>query len=234
MGNESVGKALSEEHKVFTVIILLSTLLLTVLLLQEKMTQSCGETLFALIPGTVRKTLFQVVSLITTTGFATADYMLWPLSSNMILLFLMFCGGCAGSTAGGFKIVRLLILAKSVVAELKRSIYPRSVQLVKLDHKKLGLEAWRNCIGFSIIFFATLFSVALFLPLICKMDLTTALFSSVTAISNVGPGFGACGPSGSFAWMNTPSKLLLSLEMIAGRLELYTILILFMPSFWKR
>ena len=224
----------SEEHKVFTVIILLSTLLLTVLLLQEKMTQSCGETLFALIPGTVRKTLFQVVSLITTTGFATADYMLWPLSSNMILLFLMFCGGCAGSTAGGFKIVRLLILAKSVVAELKRSIYPRSVQLVKLDHKKLGLEAWRNCIGFSIIFFATLFSVALFLPLICKMDLTTALFSSVTAISNVGPGFGACGPSGSFAWMNTPSKLLLSLEMIAGRLELYTILILFMPSFWKR
>ncbi len=224
----------SEEHKVFTFIVLLSTCVLTILLVHQKYVQTNAETFLPLVPGAIRKTLFQVISIITTTGFATDDYMLWPLSSSMLILFLMFSGGCAGSTSGGFKVVRLLILAKSVVAELKRSIYPRSVQLVKLDNKKIGEEAWRNTIGFSIIFFATLFSVALFLPFLCKMDFATALFSSVTAISNVGPGFGQCGPSGSFAWMNPPSKMLLALEMIAGRLELYTILILFMPSFWKR
>lgn len=224
----------SEEHKVFSLLVLSGTLLVTILLVQQKMIQEPGSSFYEHIPSGIRIAFFQVVSLITTTGFATADYMLWPVSTNMILLFLMLIGGCAGSTAGGFKVVRLLIMVKSVIAELKRSIYPRSVQLVKLDNKRIEEEAWRNTIGFSIIFFAALFLVALLLPLLCEMDLVTALFSSVTAISNVGPGFGPCGPSGNFAWMNTPAKLLLALEMIAGRLELYTILILFMPSFWKR
>lgn len=224
----------SEEHKVFTGMVLGSSLLIAVLLLFSKFQSTVDFHLVKEIPDALRKSVFQVVSLISTTGFSTADYMEWPKSTHMLILFLMFSGACAGSTAGGFKVVRLLIMAKSAIAELKRCVYPRSVQLVKLDRTRIGNEAWRNAIGFSIIYFAVLFFTAFLLPFLCEMDPLTALSASITAISNVGPGLGKLGPSENFAWVGTPAKLLLALEMIAGRLELYTILILFMPSFWKR
>ena len=223
----------SEEHKVFTLIVAISSVVIAAALILQKC-PSTATVFFKLIPQALRQSIFQVVSLISTTGFATADFILWPVSTHIIILFLMFSGACAGSTSGGFKVVRLLIAAKSVFAELKRCIYPRSVQLIKLDRKKVEEEAWRNTIGFTFIYAGVLFAVALILPFISDMSPLTALSASITAISNVGPGFGELGPSGSFAFVGTPAKLLLSLVMIAGRLELYTILILFMPSFWKR
>ena len=223
----------SEEHKVFTLIVAITSIIIATALVLQKNPATAAE-LIKLIPGALRQSIFQVVSLISTTGFATADFMLWPVCTHMIILFLMFSGACAGSTAGGFKVVRLLIAAKSIFAELKRCIYPRSVQLIKLDRKKVEEEAWRNTIGFTFIYAGVLFAVALILPFISNMSPLTALSASITAISNVGPGLAELGPSGSFAFIGTPAKLLLSLEMIAGRLELYTILILFMPSFWKR
>lgn len=224
----------SEEHRAFTKIVVCASLLIaTVLFLQRFRTESAKDIFFS-IGEALRYSIFQVVSTISTTGFATMDYMSWPSSLHLVILFLMFCGACAGSTAGGFKVARILIMVKSVAAELKRSIYPRSVQLIKLDKKKVEVEAWRNTIGFAIIFCAILIFVALLLPFISNMTPMEAIFASATSISNVGPGYGAQGPSGNFASIGSMAKLLLSLEMIAGRLELYTILILFMPSFWKR
>ena len=128
----------SEEHKVFTGAVLSFSLLIAAVLVFSQYQPGTLNKLPGLAGEALRKSIFQVISLITTTGFSTADYMTWPVCTHLLLLFLMFSGACAGSTAGGFKVVRLLIMAKSVVAELKRCIYPRSIQLIRLDTKKGG------------------------------------------------------------------------------------------------
>lgn len=181
-----------------------------------------------------RASVFQVVSIITSTGFATANYELWPTATCVILFGLMFIGGCGGSTAGGMKCVRVMLLGKYGFSEIKRCFFPRMIPDIRLNQTRLEMTAIQKTVGFFALFVSLYFVFVLILPLVCEMDMLTAISSSITCLSNIGPGFGSIGPAESFSWMNAPAKLLLTVEMVIGRLELFTVLVLFMPSYWRK
>lgn len=180
-----------------------------------------------------RYSFFQVASVITTTGYATADFNMWPVFSQTILLLLMFIGSCAGSTGGGIKIIRISILIKSALREIKRTISPNSVVSLKNDGKPLDRETVSGVVAYFIVYMLV-FIVSILLVSLDKADLTTTVTSVIATINNIGPGLGAVGPSGNFADFSIFSKLILSIDMLAGRLELYPILILFTSFTWKK
>jgi len=180
-----------------------------------------------------RYAIFQVGSIITTTGFITADYSLWPAFSQTILMLLIFVGAMAGSTGGGIKISRVVILLKTVLKELRHQLRPRSVSALKLDGKSVDEKTFLGIMSFmSIYVFVYVGSILL----VSLNDLSFATnFSAVaTCINNVGPGLEGVGPVNNFSVFNNLSKLVLSVDMLAGRLELLPIITLFTPSTWKR
>lgn len=180
-----------------------------------------------------RTAFFQVVSMMSTTGFTTSDYEAWGLPGLQgIILFLMFCGGCGGSTAGGLKLARLLVVSKQSLGEMKRRLFPHLMPNVQISGTRLEMPVVRQTMAFLFLYIATISCATLLLPFICSMDFGTAFSLSVTAISNVGPGFGGISPANTCAWLSAPAKYLVSFIMIAGRLELYTVFLIFMPSFW--
>lgn len=183
---------------------------------------------------TVRNASFQVASLVSTTGFSTADHNLWPEAAKMVLLILMIIGGCAGSTAGGIKVVRFGILVKLAKRSIAQAFEPRKVKVVRFEHK--GIEesmlhaiAVYACVYFILILIGTL--VLSFDPSYTLLEHFTA---SLTCVNNVGPGLGAVGPAGNFSGYSAFSKLFMSFLMLAGRLELYPILILLHVEMYKR
>ena len=178
--------------------------------------------------------LFQVVSIATTTGFSTANYSLWPTAAGLVIFGLMLMGGCGGSTSGGIKCMRIILLSKFSVSELRRNIFPHAMQNIRLNGERQSPLTINRVLGFVLIYMTTCFVFQLLLTFFCDMDLLTALTGSVSYIGNVGPAFGMLGPDRTAAWMTPPAKLLMALEMLIGRLELYTVLIFFLPSFWKR
>ncbi len=181
----------------------------------------------------LRDAFFQVVSIGTTTGFASADYLLWPLLSQCILLFFMLLGACAGSTAGGFKVMRVVILFRMTLIELKRLVHPNMVDRVRMDTNTVRPEVVNGVVAFAVLFIAFLFFGGLF-SMAFGHDFVTSFSAAATALSNVGPGFGAVGPTFNFAFFEDPVKIVLSMLMLLGRLEIFTILLLFMPMFWKK
>ncbi|MGI6236634.1 MAG: TrkH family potassium uptake protein [Candidatus Excrementavichristensenella sp.] len=193
----------------------------------------------AIFPGlgdwweALRQGYFQVASIITTTGYATVDFHLWPQFARCLLALLMLLGACAGSTGGGIKIVRVTVLGKSVAREIKRCIRPRSVVTVKMDGNALEEET----IGqIQVFFFAYLLVIAL-AALVVSLDgfsLEVNLTAALATLSNVGPGLGMIGPTGNFSGFSHLSKVVLSLCMLIGRLEIYPILILLAPSSWRK
>ncbi len=226
---------LSEEFRFFAFMMVGATLIIATSLFFSDITDPMSGDRYHMAPWlSIRAAMFQVVTLATTTGFGTADYTLWPTSCGMILIGVMFMGACGGSTAGGIKCVRVMLLGKFCTSELRRCIFPRSLQDIRLNGKRVETPVLNKALGFLLIYIMTFFLFALILPMVCKMDLVTALSASLTSISNVGPGFGQISPVQTFAWMNIPAKLLLSLEMLIGRLELYTMLVIFLSSFWKK
>ncbi len=181
----------------------------------------------------LRHAAFQVSSIITTTGFATTDFNLWPDLSRMILLMLMFIGGCAGSTAGGLKVSRVLILSRMIRREFRRMLHPRSVNTVKMDGKQLDdttLNGVSTYFAIYILCFAVIFLVISFEPFGFETNFTAA----ASCFNNVGPGLGAVGPMGSYAGYSVLSKYILSLAMLLGRLEIYPLLLMFMPVTWSK
>ena len=180
-----------------------------------------------------RDAIFQVVTLITTTGYATADYLLWPPLLGLILLLLMFIGSSAGSTAGGVKIVRVSLLFKNSFTELKRIIHPNGVINVKYNNKTVHPNIMNGIMGFFILY---VFIVALssLIMTLSTESVTTSVSAVITSISNVGPGFGKIGPMDSFSGLSDFAKLFLAFLMLVGRLELFTVLVLFTRSFWKK
>lgn len=180
-----------------------------------------------------RYSFFQVSSIITTTGYATADFNMWPVFSQIILIILMFTGSCAGSTGGGIKIVRISILVKTALREIKKSISPKSVVSVKSDGKSLDREAVSGVGAYFIVYMLVLLLSVLLVSL-DKADITTTVTSVIATLNNVGPGLGAVGPTGNFSDFSILSKLILSLDMLAGRLELYPVLMLFTSAAWKK
>lgn len=189
--------------------------------------------IFKTIGESLRHSSFQVVSIITTTGYATTDFNLWPLFSKMILLSLMFFGGCAGSTAGGMKNIRFLLLFKVIRRELLKIIHPKAVYTVKFGDKSVDEDTLKGITSFFFIYMAICLGAILIVSLE-GFDTMTTISSVATSIGNVGPGLEAVGPMGSFVNFSDLSKIVLSMCMIIGRLEIYPILLLFVPEFWKK
>ena len=181
----------------------------------------------------LRYAYFQVTTIISTTGFATADFDKWPEFSRWILVLLMFGGACAGSTAGGLKISRVIILFKSFLYELKQLILPTRVKRIWFEGKAVSDQTVRSV----LIYFETYLVILGLSVLIISLDghdLTTNLTASLACISNIGPGLSLVGPTGNFAFFSVPSKLLLIFEMLLGRLEIFPVMFLFAPSVWRR
>lgn len=181
----------------------------------------------------VRKSTFQVVSIITTTGYGTADYEQWRFSSHVILFILMFMGGCAGSTGGGMKIIRSLILIKFGLNEIKRLIHPQAVLPVRVGNMAISREIVTNVAGFFLLYI-TLFVVGIIVMSGLGLNFETSFGSVAATINNIGPGLGDVGPTDNYSQIPVFGKWFLSFLMLAGRLEVFTVLILFTPSFWRK
>lgn len=179
-----------------------------------------------------RYSAFQVASIITTTGYATADYMLWPEFSRCVLVALMIIGACASSTGGGIKVSRLLISLKSIYKEIKQMLHPKSVNVVKLNKKKLGEDTIRNVYVY-LLAYITLAIVSVLIVSLDNFDFETTVGSVITALGNVGPGLGMTGPVGSFADYSLLAKFVFCLDMLAGRLEIFPFLMLF-SYIWRK
>lgn len=184
----------------------------------------------------LRDATFQIVSFITTTGYCTADYTQWHIITIMLLFLAMFICACGGSTTGGIKCVRILLMGKYAGTELRRCLFPHMVQDVRLNDVRCEASTIHKTIAFCALFITMFLVFATVLTCLIPDGITfeTALSASLTCLANVGPGFGNLGPLYTFSWMTPAAKLLLAFEMILGRLELYTVLVLFLPSFWKK
>lgn len=181
----------------------------------------------------LRYAFFQVASIISTTGFATADYVLWPQLSRLVLVLLMFCGACAGSTGGGIKCSRVLMLLRAIRREIHQIAHPRSVEVVKLDGKVAEESTVHSVLVFVGCYGLILLGAALVVSL-DKMPFDVSFSAALTCLSNVGPGLAAIGPTGNFSGFSDLSKLALSLCMIVGRLEIFPILVMFSARTWRR
>ena len=183
--------------------------------------------------NSLRHGFFQVISILTTTGFSTVNYDLWPEFPKLVLFVLMFIGGCSGSTSGNIKVIRWLVLKRQAGIEAKRLLYPHGVFSIRLNGRPGRKDIVYNIAGFIFCYF--------FLGLITALvavadgaDMLTGISAAFALIGNVGPGFKSVGPAGNFAAFSPAVKLFFSFVMLAGRLELYTMIIYFMPAFWKR
>lgn len=176
---------------------------------------------------------FQAASVMTTTGFSTTDFNLWPSFSKAILLVLMFIGACAGSTGGGMKVSRVIIYLKSVKKEMAALIHPRSVKVTKLEGKVVDDVMMRSVFAF-LSAYLVIFVVSLLVISLDGFDLETNFSAVAATFNNIGPGLGAVGPVSNFSAYSMLSKIVLSLDMLIGRLEIFPILLLFAPSTWKK
>ncbi len=181
----------------------------------------------------LRYSAFQATSILTTTGYVTADYETWSVLILYVLVFLMFVGGCAGSTAGGMKIARVLLLFKHAQVQLYRMIHPRAVRLVKLGDAPVNQEVMQSILGFFALYIGV-FVIASFLMAASGMDVVSAGASVVATLGNVGPGIGSVGAVDTYSHIAPFGKGVLILCMLMGRLELFTVLVLFFPSTWRR
>ena len=180
----------------------------------------------------IRKSLFQVVSIMTTTGFSTADFDTWPSFSKFILFILMFAGGCAGSTGGAIKQVRILVLFKYVFGEILKILHPKAVIALKVGDKIILDDVTKNILAFTFIYLF-IFVIGSLLMTLLGLDLESAVSSVAATLGNIGPGFATVGPFHTYSEIPSIGKLVLSVLMLLGRLELFTVIICFIPEFWK-
>lgn len=225
----------NEEVKWYLIIVFLSILIITLQIYK----------LYSSFEEGFRHAYFQVASIISTTGYSTTDYWSgeqgrWPALSLGIIIFLMFCGSCAGSTAGGLKQSRIIILTKYSKSKIKQMISPRKVEVIRMDGKPVENNVIQSTLAFFIVYNIVLLVCALLISIwnpnmpLEDQEPLTMITASLACISNIGPGLGAVGPAGGYSGFSWFSKLVLTFEMIAGRLELFPILILFAPRTWKK
>ena len=188
---------------------------------------------FKNIPDCLRSAFFQVASIMSTTGFATADFNLWPQLSRSIIVILMFVGACAGSTAGGLKISRVLILIKSIIYEMRRMLRPNSVNVVRLDGEVVSNDTVHSATRYFVVYISILLSSFLLIS-VDGFSFETNFTAVITCLNNVGPGLDVIGPVGNFSGFSAFSKIILSITMLIGRLEIMPMIILFSPLAWKR
>ena len=213
----------NEELRTFLFIVVVSTALITLNIYNY----------YPTLEAAFRHAIFQVAAIMSTTGFVTANFDLWPEFSKTILFCLLFLGACGGSTAGGVKISRFIILVKMVLREVKHIVHPRSVNLIKLDGYKIESEVTRNVASFITLYILILLGSFILISL-NGFDFATNMTAVTTCLSNVGPGLNMAGPTENLEFFSPFSKLILCLDMLLGRLEIFPIMMLFTPSIWKK
>lgn len=213
----------SDEFKAYLGLVLFLTLVITFGVYQA--TDLSIEKAF-------RNSIFQIASLVTTTGFVSADYTSWSSGLTMLFFILLFLGACAGSTSGGIKLVRHLVFFKNSILEFKRILHPKALVPLKINGQVVRGRIITHIIIFLLLYLF-LFLFGSIVVSIMGLDFKTAIGAVATSLGNVGPGIGKVGPLDNFAWLPAPVKLFLSFLMLLGRLELFTILVLFTPYFWR-
>lgn len=213
----------SEELRTYLGIVILSVATITVNTLH----------LFARTGESIRAAFFQVMTVMSTAGFSTTDYNLWPEFSKTVLLLLMVVGACAGSTAGGLKVSRVMILLKSIARSVRQMLHPRSVSVVRLDGEAVEDETVRTALGYLAVYLC-IFIITVLLISLDGFSFETNFSATLACINNIGPGLGAVGPMGNFGGYSYFSKILLSASMLLGRLEIMPMIILFSPKTWSK
>lgn len=213
----------SEELRYYFFIIIGATILITINILP----------MYESILAALRYSSFTVGSIITTTGFVTADYGKWPMFSQMIIIILMFVGACSGSTGGGMKVSRIVIYLKNAKKELKHLLHPHSIQTVEFEKQSIDDHVIANIHSYLVLYLV-IFALSLLTLTIYNLDFKSAFSAVATCLNNVGPGFDVVGPVSNFSSLSDISKLVLTFDMLAGRLEIFPILLLFAPSQWRK
>lgn len=221
----NIKNALKNEELKYYVLIIVSAIVLITINILKIYGYNFGEA--------IRVSSFQVASIVTSTGYATADFNLWPTVSKMLIVFLMLVGAMAGSTGGGIKTIRIVIIMKAIKREINKILHPKRIQSVKIDGKVIEEETISGVFLF-IAAYAVIALIAMFIISFDGFDLITTSTSVITTLSNIGPGLELVGPTGNFAAFSDLSKTVLSFCMLAGRLEIYPMLILFSASVWKK
>lgn len=224
LGRRKWKEALNAEVKVFFIIVFSAIALITANL--------CFVNQYSFLEA-LQHVAFTVSSIISTTGFATEDFNLWPAFSKSILVLLMFIGACAGSTGGGMKVSRCIMLSKGAAHEVKRILHPKQVKKITMDKRVVEHEVVRSLNAY-VIAYILIFIVSLLFISLEGYDMVTNFTSVAATINNVGPGLGLVGPTGSFAFFSVPSKIVFIFDMLVGRLEVFPMLILFAPSTWRK
>jgi trk system potassium uptake protein TrkH len=214
----------NEEFKVYSLITLVFTLVIA-----AKLFLTGGITL----EQSFRDSFFQVVSILTTTGYATADYLLWPSLLTALIFVLMFIGGSSGSTGGGVKVIRVLLIMKNSYFELKRLVHPKAIIPMRLNGKTVPQQLINNVLAF-IVFYLLIFISGSVIMAGLGLDMESSMGAVAATLGNIGPGLGSVGPIENFANVPGLGKWVLSFLMLLGRLELFTVLIVFAPAFWKK
>lgn len=255
--NDSIGSYTAYEQTVITIFMLLcgTNFYVYFLLLNKKFKEAFSleevKTYFAIVFGSsilitinvlkqfdgvieaFRHSIFQVASIITTTGYSTVDFDQWPTFSKTILVLLMFCGACAGSTGGGIKVSRIIICLKTVGKEFTTMIHPRNVKVLKFEGKVIDHDVLRGVNTFVMTYIA-LFAGSLLVVSLDNFDFQSTFTAIAATINNIGPGIGAVGPMANYSEFSNLSKIVMSFDMLAGRLELFPILLLFSMRTWKK
>ena len=217
--------AMNTEVRVFLYIVTSAIVIITFNILGSTGAENLGDAF--------RHSAFTVASLISTSGFSTLDFNQWPELSRTVLVFVMFIGACAGSTGGGIKVSRIILMFKGMTRELSKLTHPKEIKKITLDSRPVEHEVIRSTNAYIVCYIA-IFAASVFLLSFNGYDSTTN-FTAVTAtINNIGPGLNAVGPTSNFGFFSPFSKLVLIFDMIAGRLELFPMLVLFAPSTWRK
>jgi trk system potassium uptake protein TrkH len=213
----------SEEFRFYSVIVLLcsSSLFIAFVTLQDSGVQDA-----------LRDSLFQILSIITTAGFSSADFALWSVAAQTILFTVMLVGGCAGSAGGGVKVIRILFGLKYLKREMKQIIHPQAILPIKIDHKTVPDDIQRQMLGF-LLFYLVLMICSILAVTIIEGDASVGLVGTAATIGNIGPGYGDIGPMGSFGGLSVATKIIFIVNMIVGRLELIPFLAMLHPDFWS-
>ncbi|MBA3460905.1 MAG: TrkH family potassium uptake protein [Deltaproteobacteria bacterium] len=213
------------EVRLYTALTLGAIVLLTI----DTLARGPFDNLFVAL----RQASFQAVAIITTTGFGTADFDLWPELSRLVLVLLMFVGGCAGSTAGGFKVVRFYVVMEYAFVQLRRLVRPRLVQPLQLGERSISRETTEAILGFFLLYFIVLVACSLAMTAL-GLDIVSGTTASISALNSIGPGLGSVGAAENFDAVPEAGLYVLSFAMLLGRLEIYTVLVLFTRHFWRR
>ena len=221
------GKLLrNSEFRFYLFFVIAATMFIALELIQTGVYGTFSESL--------RYASFQVVSIITTTGFTTTDFDAWPAFVKWVIFMLMFFGACAGSTSGSIKGLRIMVLFKKAHREIRRLVYPNVVSPITIEGKSISEKAVSSITSFFILYILLCGFVAFVVLMLEDISLESAVSAAVASITNVGPAFDEVGPTSHYSHLGSLTKIILSLAMIIGRLELYTVLVLLIPSFWRR